>query len=85
VAWCAPVQGGEDRHSPISTTVDGLNSPIVWFVYNSSLYAYNGDSGSQIFMANPCGNVEKQTAPIAADGHVVVGADGKLCSYSVQP
>jgi hypothetical protein len=85
VAWCAPVQGGEDRHSPISTTIDGLNSPIVWFVYNSSLYAYNGDSGSQIFMANPCGNVEKQTAPIAAEGHVVVGADGKLCSYSVQP
>jgi hypothetical protein len=85
VAWCAPVQGGEDRHSPISTTVDGVSSAIVWFVYNSSLYAYDGDKGTQLFAGNPCGNVEKQTAPIAADGHVVVGADGKLCSYSVQP
>ena len=89
VQWCAPVQGGEDRHHPISTTTDGLNNAIVWFVYNSSLFAYDGNTGlvagKPLFSANPCGNFEKQTAPIAADGHVVVGADGKLCSYSVQP
>jgi hypothetical protein len=85
VDWCAPVQGGEDRHSPIATSTDGLNNSIVWFVYNSGLFAYEGDAGAQLFASTPCGNVEKQTAPIAADGHVVVGADGKLCSYSVQP
>ncbi|HEY3666083.1 MAG TPA: hypothetical protein VGL19_08795, partial [Polyangiaceae bacterium] len=86
VAWCVPVQGGEDRHSPISTSTDGVSNAIVWFVYNSGLVAYDGDvGGPALFTSTPCGNVEKQTAPIAADGHVVVGADGKLCSYSVQP
>jgi hypothetical protein len=86
VAWCAPVQGGEDRHSPISTTTDGVNNAIVWFVYNAALHAWDGDKGgSELFNLSPCGNVQKQTAPIEADGHVIVGADGKLCSYSVQP
>lgn len=86
VAWCVPVQGGEDRHSPISTTTDGVSNAIVWFVYNSGLVAYDGDvGGAALYTSTPCGNVQKQTAPIAADGHVVVGADGKLCSYSVQP
>jgi hypothetical protein len=85
VDWCTPVQGGEDRHSPISTSIDGTTDSIVWFVYNGSLFAYDGDTGKQIFGSNPCGNFEKQTAPIAADGHVVIGADGNLCSYSVQP
>jgi hypothetical protein len=86
VAWCAPVQGGEDRHSPISTTTDGVNNAIVWFVYNGSIHAWDGDKGGKaLFDGSPCGNVQKQTAPIEADGHVIVGADGKLCSYSVQP
>ena len=78
VAWCVPVQGGEDRHSPISTSTDGASNAIVWFVYNSGLVAYDGDvGGPALFTSTPCGNVQKQTAPIAADGHVVVGADGK--------
>jgi len=86
VAWCVPVQGGDDRHSPISTSTDGASNAIVWFVYNSGLFAYDGDAGgTELFKSTPCGNVQKQTSPIAADGHVVVGADGKLCSYSVQP
>jgi hypothetical protein len=86
VAWCVGVQGGEDRHSPISTTTDGVANAIVWFVQNSGLSAFDGDKGGNaLFTSTPCGNVEKQTSPIAADGHVVVGADGKLCSYSVQP
>jgi hypothetical protein len=86
VAWCVGVQGGEDRHSPISTTTDGVSNAIVWFVQNSGLSAFDGDKGGNaLFTSTPCGNVEKQTSPIAADGHVIVGADGKLCSYSVQP
>jgi len=49
------------------------------------LVAYDGDvGGTALFTSTPCGNAAKQTAPIAADGHVV-GADGKLCSHSVQP
>ena len=49
------------------------------------LKAFNGETGASLFSGTPCGNSQKQTAPIAADGHVIVGADGKLCSYSVQP
>ncbi|HEX4406296.1 MAG TPA: hypothetical protein VH560_15770, partial [Polyangia bacterium] len=86
VAWCVGVNGGEDRHSPISTTTDGVANAIVWFVQSSGLSAFDGDKGGNaIFTSTPCGNVEKQTSLLAADGHVVVGADGKLCSYSVQP
>ncbi|HSZ83660.1 MAG TPA: hypothetical protein VLA14_15350, partial [Polyangia bacterium] len=86
VAWCVGVNGGEDRHSPISTTTDGVANAIVWFVQNSGLSAFDGEKGGNAIFTGPgCGNVEKQTAPIAADGHVVIGADGKLCSYSVQP
>jgi hypothetical protein len=85
VAWCAAVTGGEDRHHPISTSTDGLSNSIVWFVAGGALKAFNGDTGASLFSGTPCGNVQKQTAPIAADGHVIVGADGKLCSYSVQP
>ena len=86
VAWCVGVNGGEDRHSPVSTTTNGVDNAIVWFVQNSGLSAFDGDKGGTALFTGPaCGNVEKQTAPIAADGHVIVGADGKLCSYSVQP
>jgi hypothetical protein len=85
VAWCQPVAGGEDRHHPIATSTDGLQNAIVWFVVGGGLKAFNGESGMPLFTSTSCGNVQKQTAPIAADGHVVVGADGKLCSYSVQP
>ncbi|HEX4406297.1 MAG TPA: hypothetical protein VH560_15775, partial [Polyangia bacterium] len=84
VAWCVGVNGGEDRHSPISTTTDGVANALVWFVQNSGLSAFDGDTGGNaLFTSTPCGNVEKQTSLLAADGHVVVGADGKLCSYSV--
>jgi hypothetical protein len=85
IQWCAPVAGGEERHHPISTTTDGASNAIVWFVVGGGLKAFNGDTGASLFTSTPCGTVQKQTAPIAADGHVVVGADGKLCSYSVQP
>jgi hypothetical protein len=70
---------------PISTTTDGASNAIVWFVVGPALKAFNGETGASLFTSTPCGNVQKQTAPIAADGHVVVGADGRLCAYSVQP
>ncbi|HVZ74134.1 MAG TPA: hypothetical protein VHJ20_17265 [Polyangia bacterium] len=85
VQWCAAVNGGEDRHHPISTTTDGVQNAIVWFVVGGGLKGFDGEDGSSVYSGPGCGNIEKQTAPIAADGHVIVGADGKLCSYSVQP
>ncbi|HVZ74135.1 MAG TPA: hypothetical protein VHJ20_17270 [Polyangia bacterium] len=85
VQWCAAVAGGEDRHHPISTTTDGVQNAIVWFVVGGGLKGFDGETGASVFSGPGCGNIQKQTAPIAADGHVIVGADGKLCSYSVQP
>jgi len=34
--------------------------------------------------ADECGVVRKWTSPIAVRGHIVVAADGKLCSWSPQ-
>jgi hypothetical protein len=85
IQWCAPVAGGEERHHPISTTTDGLSNAVVWFVVGGSLKGFDGETGASVYSGPVCGSVEKQTAPIAVDGHVIIGADGKLCSYSVQP
>jgi hypothetical protein len=78
VAWCAG--GGQ---SPIATSTDGKNETIVWN-YNGGLKGYDGDTGAAV--ASPtgnCGNVRAWTSPIAVKGRIVVGADGKLCSWSV--
>ena len=79
VAWCA---GGGDA-SPIATSTDGKNDTIVWS-YNGALKGYDGDTGAAV--ASPMGNcngVRQWTSPIAVKGRIVVGADGKLCSWSV--
>ncbi|HVZ74133.1 MAG TPA: hypothetical protein VHJ20_17260 [Polyangia bacterium] len=83
--WCTAVNGGNDRHHAISTSTDGLNNAIVWFVVGGALKAFDGDTGAVLFTSTACGTVPSWTAPIAADNHVIVGANGKLCSYSVQP
>jgi len=78
VAWCAG--GGQ---SPIATSTDGKNETVVWN-YNNGLHGYDGDTGAVV--ATPtgnCGNVRNWTSPIAVKGRIVVGADGKLCSWSV--
>ena len=77
VAWCAG--GGQ---SPIATSPDGKIETIVWN-YNGGLKGYDGDTGAPV--ASPmgnCGSVRSWTSPIAVKGRIVVGADGKLCSWS---
>jgi hypothetical protein len=77
VAWCAG--GGQ---SPVATSTDGKNETVVWN-YNNGLRGYDGDTGAAV--ASPmgnCGNVRTWTSPIAVKGRLVVGADGKLCSWS---
>jgi hypothetical protein len=77
VAWCAG--GGQ---SPVATSTDGKNETVVWN-YNNGLRGYDGDTGASV--ASPtgnCGNVRTWTSPIAVKGRLVVGADGKLCSWS---
>jgi hypothetical protein len=78
-AWCA----GGGNASPIATSTDGQNETIVWD-YNGGLRGYDGDTGATVASPNgACGNVRQWTSPIAVKGRIVVGADGKLCSWSV--
>jgi hypothetical protein len=78
VAWCA----GGGNTGPIATSTDGTNDTVVWN-YNGGLRGYDGDTGATVISAQGnCGNVRSWTSPIAVKGRIVVGADGKLCSWS---
>ena len=89
--WCAPISTDTNvtRRSPVSTNSDAAGAdPIVWFMNGSALNAFNGDTGAVVYppqggTAATCDGVQKFTAPIIADGHVVVGGNGHLCSFSV--
>jgi hypothetical protein len=79
VAWCT----GGGNTGPIATSTDGRAETIVWN-YNGGLRGYDGDTGAMVASpAGNCGNVRQWTSPIAVKGRIVVGADGKLCSWSV--
>jgi PQQ enzyme repeat len=85
--WCANISS--NRHSPVSTNSNGAGAdPIVWFLNGASLNAYNGDTGAVVYppagvTAAVCDGVQQFTALIVADGHVVAGGNGHLCSFSV--
>jgi hypothetical protein len=83
VAWCAPLSGPVT--GPISTTTDGTNDVVVWYMSNGKLMGVDGDTGATIFTStNTCSGVRQWTSPIAANGRIVVGGDGNLCSWSAQ-
>jgi hypothetical protein len=52
---------------------------------NGKLIGADGDTGETVFNGGTgtCDGVRRWTSPIAANGRVVVGADGRLCSWSV--
>lgn len=81
VAWCAP--GPNPPSAPISTTTDGSTNPIVWFMNNGQLKGVDGDSGESVFDggSGSCAGVQRWTSPIAVKGRIVVGVNGKLCSW----
>jgi hypothetical protein len=83
VAWCAPLSGAVT--GPISTTTDGTNDVVVWYMNNGNLMGVDGDTGATIFTSsNKCSGVRQWTSPIAANGRIIVGGDGNLCSWSAQ-
>jgi hypothetical protein len=86
IDWCAPTNGDDEirRRSPVSTTTDGSANPIVWFMNGSALQAFDGETGAQLYSGGNCGGVHRHTSPIVANGRVIIGADGHLCSWSVQ-
>jgi hypothetical protein len=97
VAWCAHYSmvpkgidegvryGGPAAPGLISTSTDGSSEALVWYMDGGNqLVALDGATGAVIYRgtADECGVVRKWTSPIAVRGHIVVAADGKLCSWS---
>lgn len=80
--------------SPLVTTTDGMSQPIVWVAGSSSqtaagttanfLYGVDGETGKVLYMGGNCPGIRQWTTPIAVNGHIVLGGDGRLCSWSPQ-
>jgi hypothetical protein len=78
--------------SPLVTTTDGMSNPIVWVAGSMSqatagttanmLYGVDGETGKVLFSGGGCSGIRQWTTPIAVKGHIVVGGDGHLCSWS---
>ena len=85
ITWCAPTNGDDDirRRSPVSTTTDGTANPIVWFMNGSNIQAFDGESGAMLISVGTCGGMRRHMSPIVANGRVIVGGDGHLCSWSI--
>lgn len=88
IKWCASMNSDDDevrRRSPIATNSDDAGSdPVIWFMSGSKLVAFKGDTGEAIpFTSGSCDGVHRFTSPIAANGRIVVGGNGHLCSWSV--
>ena len=79
VLWCATAAG---TPGPISTTTDGTNDVVVWFMNNGKLNGVDGDTGASVFASTNSCNVQHWTSPIAVNGRIVVAANGSLCSWS---
>jgi hypothetical protein len=80
--------------SPLVTTTDGMKDAIVWVAGSMSqatagttanlLYGINGETGAVVYKGGNCPGIRQWTTPIAVKGHIVVGGDGHLCSWSPQ-
>jgi hypothetical protein len=85
IDWCATTNGDDEirRRSPASTTTDGTANPIVWFMNGANINAFDGETGALLFNGGQCAGVHRHTSPIVANGRVIVGGDGHLCSWSI--
>ncbi|HEY2899822.1 MAG TPA: PQQ-binding-like beta-propeller repeat protein [Polyangia bacterium] len=83
ISWCAALSG--DVTVPISTTSDGTHDALVWYNNGGSLTAVDGETGAAVFSgASGCAS-QRFTSPIVGGaGRIVLGAEGKLCSFSVR-
>jgi hypothetical protein len=80
--------------SPLVTTTDGTSQPIVWVAGSTSqagtgltanlLYGVDGETGAVLYKGGNCPGIRQWTTPIAVKGHIVLGGDGHLCSWSPQ-
>ena len=78
--------------SPLVTTTDGMSNPIVWVAGTATqtgsgttanlLYGVDGETGKVLYKGGNCAGIRQWTTPIAVKGHIVLGGDGRLCSWS---
>jgi hypothetical protein len=85
VAWCADGQG---EGSPIITSSDGNADALVWTAgaeASNQLHAWDLATGTLVFKGGTTtdrlSKVRRFTTPIAANGRVFVGGDGKLFAF----
>lgn len=83
--------------SPLVTTTDGKANPILWVAGSASqtgtnvpanlLFGIDGETGAVLFKdkGGSCMGIRQWTTPIAVKGHIVIGGDAHLCSWSPQP
>ncbi|HXI58886.1 MAG TPA: hypothetical protein VNO55_22620, partial [Polyangia bacterium] len=79
---------------PLVTTTNGMSNPIVWVGGSMSqatagttaslLYGIDGENGKVLYKGGNCPGIRQWTTPIAVNGHIVAGGDGRLCSWSPQ-
>ena len=49
------------------------------------LYGVDGETGNVLYKSGAtCAGIRQWTTPIAVKGHIVIGGDGHLCSWSPQ-
>ena len=62
VEWCSPMQG---EAGPISTSTDGSNNALVWYVNDDKLMAVDGDTGQPLYtsatLAPACASGRRQS------------------------
>ena len=83
VVWCAALAGEATSPIATTTTTNGTGDSIVWYMSNNRLTGVDADLGTVVFTStDTCTAVHRWTSPIAVKGHIVVGGDGHLCSWS---
>jgi hypothetical protein len=78
--WCA--QEG-DQSLPITSMTDttGANA-IVWNM-GAALYAYDAETGAELFSGGTLANVRYFNTPIIAKGHVYIAGDNQVYSFTL--
>jgi hypothetical protein len=88
VAWCAP---GWGHGSPIITTTDGTNEPIVWLTGgggDNALRAYDGATGNVIYDSSDqsvaMAGMYRFNTLIAANGRLLIAANNQAFQFAWQ-
>jgi hypothetical protein len=78
VAWCA----GGSIPGFIVTTSDGTHDAIAWINSGGYLYGLDADTGALRVAGDLVCPVQGMASPIAVKGRIILGSNGRLCSYS---